>query len=325
MIKNNILINTETRNIKKRDYDFLGVAGENSIEQLVFKLTAFINGTAILEIEKYNTNNQLETYFIELDQKDESYILEVKSSLLDVAKDVKMQLHITTENMEVFKSKAFPMHVYEQIKATETVPEQYAEWIDTANAKIAQMNNLKQTLETAEQERIQAEINRKNAEITRNDAETARIQNETSRNESETERNTAETTRKKNESDRIVNENGRVEAESSRRSAETERQTTENERIANEEARQTAEENRETNTTNAINQIQNLNTAYEQLAEEKTAELTEIAEGIEDLTTSMQFPIFDVEGGRVAIIQTEKLKNTNFGVEEGRIYKEVHT
>jgi len=163
MIKNNILINTETRNIKKRDYDFLGVAGENSIEQLVFKLTAFIDGEAILEIEKYNSNNQLETYFIELDKKDECYILEVKSSLLDVAKDVKMQLHITTENVEIFKSKTFTMHVYEQIKGTETVPEQYAEWIDTANAKIAQMNNLKQTLETSERERIQAEILRNQA------------------------------------------------------------------------------------------------------------------------------------------------------------------
>lgn len=163
MIKNNILTNVETRNIVKRDYDFLGVAGENNIEQLVFKLTAFIDGEAILEIEKYNPENELEKYFIALDKKDESYVLEVKSSLLDVAKDIKMQLHITTENEEVFISKTFIMHVYEQIKATETVPEQYAEWIDIANAKIAQMNSLKHTLETAEQERQDAEILRNQA------------------------------------------------------------------------------------------------------------------------------------------------------------------
>jgi hypothetical protein len=163
VIKNNILTNVETRNIVKRDYDFLGVAGENNIEQLVFKLTAFIDGEAILEIEKYNPENELEKYFIALDKKDESYVLEVKSSLLDVAKDIKMQLHITTENEEVFISKTFIMHVYEQIKATETVPEQYAEWIDIANAKIAQMNSLKHTLETAEQERQDAEILRNQA------------------------------------------------------------------------------------------------------------------------------------------------------------------
>lgn len=54
-------------------------------------------------------------------------------------------------------------------------------------------------------------------------------------------------------------------------------------------------------------------------------DVEELKEGIEDLTTAFQFPTFDVEGGRVCVIQIEKLRNTNFGVEEGRIYKEVHT
>lgn len=210
----------------------------------------------------------------------------------------------------------------EDIKNSSTATPTELEQIEQA---LAENSDRMDRLQESEDDRVLAEETRADAEQRRSTAEETRAENEQSRISAETDRADAEIIRKKNESDRIVNENGRVEAENNRRSAETARQTAENERIANEQARQTAEENRETNTTNAINQIQNLNTAYEQLAEEKTAELTEIAEGIEDLTTSMQFPIFDVEGGRVAIIQTEKLKNTNFGVEEGRIYKEVHT
>lgn len=131
MIQNNILINTETRALKNRDYDFLGVAGENEIEQLVFKLTAFIDGIGIIEIQKDD-----EKFFIELDKQEETYVLNVKNSLLSDVEEVSMQLHITTENTEIFKSKIFTMKVYEQIHATETIPDEYPEWIDTANAML---------------------------------------------------------------------------------------------------------------------------------------------------------------------------------------------
>ena len=190
MIQNNILINTETRAIKTKKYDYLGVAGENEVEQLVFRLTAFIDGIGIIEIQK-----EQEKFFIELEKQEESYVLDLKNSLLSDVDEISMQLHITTEHEEIFKSKIFPMKVYKQIHATETIPDEYPEWIDYANARLQHV----------------------------------------------------------------------------------------------------------------------------------ITECEELKEGIEDLTTAFQFPTFDVEGGRVAIIQNEKLKNTNFGVEEGRIYKEVHT
>lgn len=196
MIQNNILINTETRKIKKQDYDFIGVAGENKVEQLVMKLTAFIDGVGIIEIQKNS-----ERYFIELDKHDECYVLDIKNSLLSDSEEISMQLHITNEYAEVFKSKIFTMKVYEQIHATESIPDEYPEWIDYANARLQHV-------------------------------------------------------------------------------------ITECEGIKN--------------------------------------ECEELKEGIEDLTTAFQFPSFDVEGGRVAVIQIEKMRNTNFGVEEGRIYKEVH-
>lgn len=312
-MKNNILINTATRNIKTKDYDFLGVAGENDIEQLVFKLTAFIEGTAILEIEKYNTSNEKEKYFITLEQQEESYVLDVKNSLLDVDKEIKMQLHITTENTEVFKSKVFAMRVYEAINATETIPDEYSTWIDTANATIAQIKSLESEVETAEEER-------KKSETARITAETQRQSNEETRISNEEERQANEIVRQEDEQIRIANENTRNSNEEERQTNENTRQTNEQTRIENEEIRltneterQTAETKRAEDTTNAINNIKNLNEAYEQLAEEKTAELNEIAEGVKDTATAIQFATFEVDDDMNLLINTaDKLKNTSF-------------
>lgn len=150
MIQNNILINTETRKIKKQDYDFIGVAGENKIEQLVFKLTAFIDGIATLEYQK----DDGKTDFITLpNPENEAYILDVKNELLKDTRKIYMQLHITTANVEVFKSKIFPMNVLEQIGATTEAPEEYEEWIDVANAKIQEISNLEQSISEAERNR----------------------------------------------------------------------------------------------------------------------------------------------------------------------------
>lgn len=212
-MQNNIYIDTKTRNIKSREHNFLGIAGEHKIEQIVFKLSAFISGEAILEIQKYNKENKQEKYFINLERQEESYIFNVKNSLLDVAKPIKMQLHITTANEEVFKSKTFEMQIYEAIDATETIPEEYAEWIDIANSAIAQMHKLEQTISAKEEERQKAETNRTNSEKIRNESEKDRLQKEKERQEAEQERIEKEKTRIKNESDRIINENGRIEAE----------------------------------------------------------------------------------------------------------------
>lgn len=271
-MQNNIYIDVETRNIKSREHNFLGIAGEHEIEQIVFKLSAFISGEAILEIQKYNKENKTEKYFINLERQEESYIFNVKNSLLDVAKPIEMQLHITTANEEVFKSKIFEMQVYEAIDATETVPEQYEEWIDVANSAIAKMSELEQTISKSEEQRQKAETSRDNSEKTRNESEKDRLQKEEERQEAEQERIEKEKTRIKNESDRIINENGRIEAEKNRKSAEESRTENEAKRAESEEKRAQAEETRAADTKNAIAEIKNLNEDYEKMAEEKTEE-----------------------------------------------------
>ena len=294
-MQNKIYIDTETRNIKSREHNFLGIAGEHEIEQIVFKLSAFIVGEAILEIQKYNKENKQEKYFINLERQEESYIFNVKNSLLDVAKPIKMQLHITTANEEVFKSKIFEMQVYEAIDATETIPEEYAEWIDIANSAIAQMHELEQTISAKEEERQEAETNRTNSEKIRNESEKDRLQKEEERKKAEQERIEKEKTRIKNESDRIINENSRIEAEKNRSNAEETRQANESERIANESARKLAEENRAKTTEEAVNNIKDLSASYEQLAEEKESELNNIADGVKDMATAIQLPQFYVD------------------------------
>lgn len=313
-MQNNIYLDTKTRNIKLKDCDFLGVAGEHEIEQIVFKLSAFITGEAILEIQKYNKEYKLEKYFINLERQEESYIFNVKNSLLDVAKPIKMQLHITTANKEVFKSKIFEMKIYEAIDATETVPEQYEEWIDVANSAIAKINELEQTISKSEEQRQEAETSRDNSEKIRNESEKDRLQNEEERQEAEQERIEKEKTRTKNESDRIINENGRIEAEKNRKSAEDDRTKNETERAENEEKRAQAEEIRAKETKNAIAEIKNLNDDYKDLAEEKTAELNDIAEGVKNMATAIQFANFKINKGNMhlQIITTKKLGNTSF-------------
>ena len=312
-MQNKICIDTETRNIKSRERNFLGIAGEHEIEQIVFKLSAFIIGEAILEIQKYNKENKQEKYFINLEKQEESYIFNVKNSLLDVAKPIKMQLHITTANEEVFKSKIFEMQVYEAIDATETIPEEYAEWIDIANSAIAQMRELEQTISAKEEERQEAETNRTSSEKIRNTSEEDRLRKEKERQEAEQERIEKEKTR-------IKNENGRIEAEKNRKSAEENRTENETQRAENEETRKTAETKRAENTANAIAEIKNLNENYEKMAEEKTAELNDIAEGVKNMATAIQFANFKInkENKHLLIITTKKLGNTSFTLNKKR-------
>lgn len=323
-MQNNIYIDTKTRNIKSREHNFLGIAGEHEIEQIVFKLSAFIVGEAILEIQKYNKENKLEKYFISLERQEESYIFNVKNSLLDVAKPINMQLHITTANKEVFKSKIFEMQVYEAIDATETVPEQYEEWIDVANSAIAKMSELEQTISKSEEQRQEAETNRNNSEKIRNESENDRLQKEEERQETEQERIEKEKTRIKNESDRIINENSRIEAEKNRKSAEEDRTKSETERAENEEKRVQAEETRAKETKIAIAEIKNLNEDYKDLAEEKTAELTDIAEGVKNMATAIQLPQFYVDRKmKCHGVYATKLSNVDLYIKKGKFMEGV--
>lgn len=144
-----ISVNAKTGEIYK-SAPVLGINGENVTGQIIVEFFngAFVDGTAKLDIQRGE-----ETGYVEMtkDAVTKTYRLEIKSSLLAVVGIIKMQVNITQtkkgEEIPVFKSKVFELNVEESIEASAVIPEEYPTWIETANAKIAEMNALMDDME----------------------------------------------------------------------------------------------------------------------------------------------------------------------------------
>ena len=136
---NKIYIETESRNVYP-ERDMLGISGENKFEILQFNLDKFIDGQALIRVERKETSGTAK-YEIAVQKEDNCYTLEVLSSLLMYKGLIKMQLVIMNENLEVFKSKTFNMKVLEEIEGAQEIPEQYPTWQQLANQKIIEIDN----------------------------------------------------------------------------------------------------------------------------------------------------------------------------------------
>ena len=81
-----------------------------------------------------------------MQKENESYYLPILSSLLSETTTIIMQIRITegTDNelIPVWKSNKFYLKVEEAINAEIPIPEEYPEWIDIANSKLNQIDNL---------------------------------------------------------------------------------------------------------------------------------------------------------------------------------------
>lgn len=180
---NKIEVYTKSRNVYAERI-FLGISGENDVETLEFVLDNFIEGQAYIELEKLDTEGEKQKYFIKLERKDDLYTLEVKSSLLDVVQEIRMQLVIEQEDKQVFKSKVFYMQVLTAINATSTIPEQYPTWLEQLEQKVqeiddklAETTQLEELLTRSETARQEQEESRVEAENLRVEAEEKREQN----------------------------------------------------------------------------------------------------------------------------------------------------
>ena len=147
---NKIYIETESRNVYP-DREVLGISGENKFETLQFNLDSFIDGEALLRVERKETNG-VAKYEIAVQKGDNCYTLEVLSSLLAYKGTIKLQLVIMQENLEVFKSKYFNMKVLEAIEAGEEIPEQYPTWQQLASQKILEIDNKISEVTTLEED-----------------------------------------------------------------------------------------------------------------------------------------------------------------------------
>ena len=120
----------------------LGLSGENLQGNIIVKFSdEFVNGNAILEIQRDD-----EKYYLTMQKENESYYLPILSSLLTNPTTIIMQVRITEgtsiTDIPVWKSNKFYLKVEESINAEITIPEEYPEWIDIANSKLNQIDNL---------------------------------------------------------------------------------------------------------------------------------------------------------------------------------------
>lgn len=118
------------------DKTVLGISGENLQGKIIFNFEEFIDGVAWLEIEKENG----EKGYIQMTKENETYTLEIKSSLLSNSGYLYMQLRITQDEnvngIPVFKSKKFYVEVLNAINATATIEDDYPNIIDIVNNKL---------------------------------------------------------------------------------------------------------------------------------------------------------------------------------------------
>ena len=136
-----IKINRKTRQVILPKGAMIGNDGENLQGNIVFVFEdEFVNGQARLE---YIIDD--EKRYIFLDKKDNAYSTPVKS-VLTKRGSIDMQLVITEgtdeENVPIFKSNMFYLYCNSSINAEIEEPEELEEWLDMANTKLNQADNL---------------------------------------------------------------------------------------------------------------------------------------------------------------------------------------
>lgn len=124
----------------------IGNDSENLQGKIVFSFVEdFVNGQARLH---YEING--EKKWVALDKVEETYELPIKSVLTKKGQ-IDMQLVITEgveeENVPVFKSNKFYMYCNSSINAVEEEPIGYDSWLEIANTKLNQADNLDVNLE----------------------------------------------------------------------------------------------------------------------------------------------------------------------------------
>ena len=120
----------------------VAVDGENIAGQVIFKFNddEFIDGMARLEWQ-----NGADKYFQLMEKVGKTYVLPIKNVMTKEGK-MHFQLVITQpeigEEIPVFKSNQFYVFVEKSINAEGEAPSGYDTWLDYANAKLMEMDNL---------------------------------------------------------------------------------------------------------------------------------------------------------------------------------------
>ena len=122
------------------DKSVIGNDNENLQETLEFNFDEFVDGQARLEVKINGTKS-----FIMLEKVNETYVMPITNVMTKKGR-VNCQLVVTEgtddESIPLFKSNMFYLVVLESINAQTGAPEPYIAWIDRANEKLNEIDNL---------------------------------------------------------------------------------------------------------------------------------------------------------------------------------------
>ena len=140
MAKNIIITVDAESTAVKLNTDILGVKGENLQGQFIvdFKGDGFVGGSCWLELKCGK-----EKGYIELARDGNTYKAPIKSGVTKFYGTIEAQVRITQtaveEDTPIFKSDTFTLRVLDSINAVDEITDEYPDWIDTANAKLAEI------------------------------------------------------------------------------------------------------------------------------------------------------------------------------------------
>lgn len=142
MRKDVLIYVNPTNGFITKDQSVVGMSGENLQGRIIFTFPygKFIDGVAWLEFER-----ETEKGYLLMDKVENTYQLEILSSLLNETGRINFQLRITEEKdgkTPIFKSNIFYLEVKESINATSTIEDDYPNLIDVVNTKIG-VDNIK--------------------------------------------------------------------------------------------------------------------------------------------------------------------------------------
>ena len=132
-----IKIFKETRMVELNKF-IIGNDGENLQGNLVFTFDEFVDGQARLEYLIDGKKN-----YIVLEKVGETYQVPILSVITKKGQ-IDMQVVVTqgTEDIAIFKSNLFYLTCNASINAEIEQPEEYMQWIEVANAKLNEIDNL---------------------------------------------------------------------------------------------------------------------------------------------------------------------------------------
>ena len=149
-----ITLTTETRRCINPN-TFLGYEGENNANKLIFEFTdGFIDGLAVLKVERGETKGTIDLVKVE-----ETYELEVKSSLLAVQGDIKFQFVITEPDGTITKYDPFIMTVKDALDADGELPEEYSSWQEIIATELAKVEKATENANKVAEDLIEAQQN----------------------------------------------------------------------------------------------------------------------------------------------------------------------